>query len=250
MTISYNWLSEYLPVKVEPEKLSKILTSIGLEVESLEKYEAIPGSLKGLIVGEVIECVQHPNADKLKLTKVNVGTNDLLKIVCGAPNVAVGQKVIIAPVGVTIHPLKSEPITMKIAKIRGEESYGMICAEDEIGLGESHAGILILPESLKVGSPIADYFKPYEDHVFEIGLTPNHMDAMSHYGVARDVCAYLSHHENKEYRAKIPSANNFKAVTINSPISVTIENPKSCQRYSAILIKGIKIAPSPKWMQD
>ncbi|MBS1918308.1 MAG: phenylalanine--tRNA ligase subunit beta [Bacteroidetes bacterium] len=250
MTISYNWLSEYLPVKIEPEKLSKILTSIGLEVESLEKYESIPGSLKGLVVGEVIECIQHPNADKLKLTKVNIGGSDLLKIVCGAPNVASGQKVIVAQVGVTIHPLKSEPITMKVAKIRGEESYGMICAEDEIGLGESHAGIFVLPDNLKTGSFVADYFKPYEDFVYEIGLTPNHMDAMSHFGVARDVCAYLSHHENKEYRAKNPSVNNFKAVTVNSPISVTIENTKGCQRYSAILIKGIKIAPSPKWMQD
>ena len=189
MTISYNWLCEYLPVKINPERLSQILTSIGLEVESLEKYESIKGSLNGLIVGEVLTCVKHPNADKLKLTTVNVGEDNALQIVCGAPNVAVGQKVIVAKPGVTIFPFGDKPITLQVAKIRGVESYGMICAEDEIGLSENHAGILILPENIPAGSAVADYFKPYEDHIFEIGLTPNHMDAMSHIGVARDVCA-------------------------------------------------------------
>jgi phenylalanyl-tRNA synthetase beta chain len=183
MTISYNWLLEYLPVKVEPERLSKILTSIGLEVESLEKYESIQGGLKGLVIGEVVDCIPHPNADKLKLTSVNIGGPEPLKIVCGAPNVAVGQKVIVARVGTTIYPLKGEPLTMRIAKIRGEESSGMICAEDEIGLGESHSGIIVLPDNLKAGSEAAEYYKPYEDYIFEIGLTPNHMDAMSHQGV-------------------------------------------------------------------
>jgi phenylalanyl-tRNA synthetase beta chain len=250
MTISYNWLCEYLPVKIEPERLSKILTSIGLEVESLEKYESVKGSLKGLIVGEVIECLQHPNADKLKLTKVNIGAADLLEIVCGASNVAAGQKVIVATVGTTIHPIKGDSSTMKVAKIRGEESHGMICAEDEIGLGESHEGIIVLPNNIKVGTSAAEYFKPYEDFLFEIGLTPNHMDAMSHFGVARDVNAYLSHHENKESRTKFPSLNQFKIDNNSLPVAVSIENKIACQRYCGVSIKGIKIAASPKWMQD
>ena len=206
MTISYNWLSEYLPAKIDPEKLSRILTSVGLEVESLEKYESVKGGLKGLVIGEVLETIPHPNADKLKLTKVNIGAQEPLSIVCGAPNVAAGQKVVVAPAGTTIYPAKGDPITMKVAKIRGTESHGMICAEDEIGLGESHAGIIVLPAAAKVGMKARDWFHPYiyDDHIFEIGLTPNHMDAMSHLGVARDVCAWLSLHENKEYRAQQP----------------------------------------------
>src|SRR5450432_2911931 len=152
MTISYNWLSEYLPVKIGPERLSKILTSIGLEVESLEKYEAVKGGLEGLVIGQVLECSPHPNADKLTLTLVNIVGPEPLSIVCGPPNVAAGQKVVVAPVGATIHPIKGEPLTMKVAKIRGVESYGMICAEDEIGLGESHAGILVLDAAAKPGS--------------------------------------------------------------------------------------------------
>ncbi len=250
MTISYNWLSEYLPLKTEPDRLSRILTSIGLEVEGMEKYEEVRGGLKGLVVGEVIECIPHPDADKLKLTRVNINGPELLQIVCGAPNVAVGQKVVVATVGNTIYPIKGEPMTMRVARIRGVESYGMICAEDEIGLGDSHAGIIILPDHLKPGTPAADYFKPYEDHILEIGLTPNHMDAMSHIGVARDVCAWLSHHENKEYRARIPSSNNFKPDNNSLQVSVRIENTRACQRYSGVSIKGIKITGSPKWMQD
>ena len=250
MTISYNWLLEYLPVKVEPERLSKILTSIGLEVESLEKYESIQGGLKGLVIGEVVDCIPHPNADKLKLTSVNIGGPEPLKIVCGAPNVAVGQKVIVARVGTTIYPLKGEPLTMRIAKIRGEESSGMICAEDEIGLGESHSGIIVLPDNLKAGSEAAEYYKPYEDYIFEIGLTPNHMDAMSHQGVARDVCAYLSHHENKVLKPKTPPVAYTKPSKRGVPIDVSIENKEACQRYSGISISGINIKESPKWMQD
>ena len=250
MTISYKWLCEYLPVEIEPEQLSKILTSVGLEVESLELYESIKGSLQGLVVGEVLTCEKHPNADKLKLTTVNVGEEKPLQIVCGAPNVEVGQKVIVAKPGVTIFPVKHDPITLQVAKIRSIESYGMICAEDEIGLSENHAGILILPENIKVGSPVAEYFKPYKDHVYEIGLTPNHMDAMSHIGVARDVCAYLSHHENKEFKPKYPYSNNLKTTDNNLSIAVSIENEIACQRYSGLSIKNITIKGSPKWMQD
>src|ERR1700677_395612 len=211
MTISYNWLSEYLPEIVHPEELSKILTSIGLEVETLEKYEELKGGLKGLVIGEVLECEKHPDADKLSITKVDIGTGEPLQIVCGAPNVAKGQKVVVATVGATIYPSSGEPITMKKAKIRGVESFGMVCAEDEIGLSDNHAGIFILPADVKVGSPAADYFKPNEDYIFEIGLTPNRMDAMSHLGVAKDVCAYLTYHNKKESIVKLPFKSDLKA---------------------------------------
>lgn len=207
MKISYNWLNKYLPEIIEPQKLSEILTSIGLEVESLESYENIHGGLKGLIVGEVLTAEQHPNADKLKLTTVDIG-KETLQIVCGAPNVAAGQKVIVAPVGVTIYPVNSAPVTMKVAKIRGVESFGMICAEDEIGLSSNHAGIYILPDTARVGDNASAYFNIYTDWIYEIGLTPNRMDAMSHIGVAKDVCAWLSYHHNKTAQPKLPFAEN------------------------------------------
>ena len=250
MTVSYNWLSEYLPVKVEPERLSKILTSIGLEVESMTKFESIRGGLKDLVIGEVIECEKHPNADKLKLTKVDIGNKELLQIVCGASNVAVGQKVVVAPVGATIYPIHGEPVTMKTATIRNVESFGMICAEDEIGLGDNHEGIIVLPANLKAGSPAAANFHPYEDTIYEIGLTPNRMDAMSHLGVARDVCAYLTHHDKKPVKAKSPFNNTFKADNNSLAITVSIEDIKACQRYSGLSIRGVTIAASPQWMQD
>ena len=257
MTISYNWLSEYLPTgqaglpeSIEPERLSKILTSIGLEVESLEKYESIKGGLEGLVIGEVLECEAHPNADKLKVTKVNVGEKEPLQIVCGAPNVAKGQKVVVATVGTTIYPAGGEPITMKVAKIRSIESFGMICAEDEIGIGSSHAGIIILPETVEVGTTALNYFKPYSDWIYEIGLTPNRMDAMSHLGVAKDVCAYLTHHNKKETRIKSPFNNSFKSDSNSLQFKVTIENEEACPRYSGVSISGVTIAPSPQWLKD
>jgi phenylalanyl-tRNA synthetase beta chain len=252
MTISYNWLCEYLPVKIEPERLSRILTSVGLEVESLEKYESVKGGLKGLVIGKVLECVPHPNADKLKLTRVDVGGPEPLSIVCGASNVAAGQKVVVALPGTTIYPVNGEPLTLKVAKIRGLESHGMICAEDEIGLGESHAGIMVLPETVKTGTPAADWFRSvvYEDYQIEIGLTPNHMDAMSHLGVARDICAWLSHDENKEYTLKQPSLSAFKPDNNELPVAVSILNKRACERYSGVSIKGITIRESPTWMQD
>lgn len=257
MTISYNWLCDYLPVgqeglpeRIEPEKLSRILTSIGLEVESLEKYESIKGGLQGLVIGEVLEAGQHPNADKLRLTKVNIGAAEPLQIVCGAPNVAAGQKVIVATVGTTIYPLSGEPLTMKTAKIRGEESQGMICAEDEIGIGESHAGIMVLPDDVTVGSAAAEYFKPYTDWIYEIGLTPNRMDAMSHLGVARDVCAFLSHHERKNIKARVPYTNNFKPDNNSLSIKVIVENTESCPRYSGVSIANVTVKESPQWLKD
>ncbi len=250
MTISYNWLSEYLPEKIEPEKLGKILTSIGLEVESVEKYAELKGGLQGLIIGEVLEVQKHPDADKLSITKVNTGGSDLLQIVCGAPNVAIGQKVVVATVGTTIYPINAEPVTMKKAKIRGVESFGMICAEDEIGLGADHAGIIVLPAATKVGIAATEYYEPYEDFIFEIGLTPNRMDAMSHVGVAKDFCAYLSHHNKKTTSIKSPFKNTFKAGQQNIQIEVSIENADACQRYSGISIQGVTIADSPKWLQQ
>lgn len=249
MTISYNWLSEYLPEIIEPERLSKILTSIGLEVESLEKYESVKGGLQGLVIGEVLECEKHPNADKLSVTKVNVGTGENLQIVCGASNVAAGQKVVVATVGTTIYPATGEPLTMRVAKIRSVESYGMICAEDEIGLGTNHDGILVLPNDVVVGSKAADYFKPYNDYVYEIGLTPNRMDAQSHLGVAKDVCAYLSHHNNKTTRAKLPFTNNFKADNNNLKINVKVVEENLCPRYAGVTISNVKVAESPQWLQ-
>ena len=254
MTISYKWLCEYLPgsilSSVNPERLSSILTSIGLEVESLEKFEEIKGGLKGLVIGEVLDVAQHPNADKLRLTKVDTGNGEPLKIVCGAPNVAPGQKVIVASIGTTIYPVNGDPLTMKLAKIRGEESNGMICAEDEIGLGSSHAGIMVLPNDVKPGMAAADYFHPYEDWVYEIGLTPNHMDAMSHWGVARDVCAYLSHHDGKQVRAKLPASDLFKIDNNSVPVSVAVENTVGCPRYSGVSIANVSIKESPQWLQQ
>ena len=250
MTISYNWLHEYLPVTIEPERLSKILTAVGLEVESLEKYESLKGGLQGLVIGEVLTREKHPNADKLSVTTVSVGSGEPLQIVCGAPNVAAGQKVIVATVGTTIYPKNGEPLTMKVAKIRGVESYGMICAEDEIGLSDNHAGILVLPAEVKVGTPAATYFKPYNDWIFEIGLTPNRMDAMSHLGVARDVTAYLVHHDKKDYRVKSPFNNSFKTDNTSLPIAVEIENANACQRYTGVSITNVQVKESPQWLQD
>ncbi|MCU7547964.1 phenylalanine--tRNA ligase subunit beta [Chitinophagaceae bacterium LB-8] len=249
MTISYNWLSEYLPVKIDPERLSRILTSIGLEVEKMEVFEEVKGGLKGLVIGEVLETEKHPNADKLTVTKVSTGGKEPLQIVCGAPNVAAGQKVVVATVGTTIHPTAGDSLTMKIAKIRGVESYGMICAEDELGLGTSHAGIMVLNADAKVGQTAEEYFKPYTDIIYEIGLTPNRMDAMSHWGVARDVCAYITHHDKKEARPVMPSAP-FKVDNQSLKISVSVENENACKRYAGVCISNIKVQDSPKWLQN
>ena len=259
MTISYHWLCQYLPAAVfaptplvDPDKLGKILTSIGLEVESMETWSRIPGGLQDLVIGEVLTCSKHPDADRLSLTTVNIGQEKPLHIVCGAPNVAKGQKVIVAPVGATIYPANGEPLTMKKAKIRGAESEGMICAEDEIGLGNSHDGILVLPADAQVGMPAATYFKVETDYIYEIGLTPNRMDAMSHLGVARDVCAWLSHHHLKQLQAVTP----FKPQALkpddgtHNAISVQIENTQACRRYSGISISGITVKESPDWLKS
>jgi phenylalanyl-tRNA synthetase beta chain len=250
MKISYNWLNNYLPEKIEPKKLSEILTSIGLEVESLEPFETFKGGLKGLVVGEVMSCEQHPNADKLKLTTVDINSGDLLQIVCGAPNVATGQKVIVAPVGTTIYPLNSEAVTMRVAKIRGVESFGMICAEDEIGLSNNHEGIFILPDDTEKGKAVAELFDVYSDWIYEIGLTPNRTDAMSHIGVAKDVCAWLSFHQNKIVGPVALFKDEPETTAGANEVEVIIENTKDCRRYSAIVINDVKIEASPIWLQN
>ncbi len=250
MTISYNWLSEYLPEIIEPEKLSKILTSIGLEVESLEKYESIKGGLNGLIIGEILECNKHPNADKLSVTKVNIGAAENLQIVCGASNVATGQKVIVATVGTTIYPINGASITMRVAKIRSIESHGMICSEDEIGLGNNHDGIIVLPNDVIIGSNVSDYFTSYSDWIFEIGLTPNRMDAMSHLGVAKDVCAYLSHHSNSISKVVLPFKNDLKIHQTKKSTKINVENTEACLRYAGVNITGIKVGDSPDWLKN
>lgn len=250
MTISYNWLHDYLPVKLEPGPLGKILTSIGLEVESMEQYESIKGGLTGLVIGEVLESLPHPKADKLKVTKVDIGTGDPLQLVCGAPNVETGQKVVVATVGSTIYPFKKDPVTMKLATIRGVESYGMICAPDEIGISDDHSGIMVLPGELTPGTPAANYFQPISDWTYEIGLTPNRMDAMSHLGVARDIVAYLAHHDGITASVKSPFKSEFEIDNESNPISVTIENRSACQRYSGVSINGVTVAESPEWLRN
>ncbi len=249
MIISYNWLSDYLPLKLNSKRLSTILTSIGLEVEKMEIFEEVKGGLKGLVIGEVLEAEKHPNADKLTLTKVNIGMAEPLQIVCGAPNVLAGQKVVVAPVNSTIYPINDDPMTIKTVKIRGIESQGMICAEDEMGLGDSHDGIMVLPGYAVPGTKAADYFKTYTDFIYEIGLTPNRMDAMSHWGVARDVCAYLSHHEQKDYKPNI-QAQAFTVDNNSLPIDVQIDNTEACKRYSGVSIANVTIKESPTWLQQ
>ncbi|MDR1876956.1 MAG: phenylalanine--tRNA ligase subunit beta [Flavobacteriaceae bacterium] len=250
MKISYNWLSNYIKTDLSVEKIANILTDIGLEVEDIKEVESVKGSLEGVVVGEVLECKKHPNADKLKLTKVNLGNDEVVQIVCGAPNVETGQKVSVATIGTTLYPKNGEEIKIKKGKIRGEESLGMICAEDELGLGASHEGIIILDSELKVGTPLSEVYDISKDFCIEIGLTPNRTDAMSHYGVARDLYAALKSRKIKA-ELKPVSTENFKQdKNTEPPVSVEIEDIKLCPRYSGIYIEDIEIKPSPDWLQN
>ncbi|MEO9869966.1 phenylalanine--tRNA ligase subunit beta [Ekhidna sp.] len=242
MKISYNWLKEFIDFKESPEQLGDILTQTGLEVEGIEKVEKIPGGLEGIVVGEVLECAQHPNADKLKVTKVDIGTAEPSDIVCGAPNVSSGQKVLVATINSTIHPTQGDSFKIKKAKIRGEVSEGMICAEDEVGLGTSHDGIMILDTDKPNGTPAIELFETGEDHIFEIGLTPNRGDATSHMGAARDLKA----HFQKELR--VPKPNSFD-IKPDRPIEVKVENSERCPRFSGITIRGLQVKDSPGWLQ-
>ncbi len=244
MNISYNWLKDFIQTTKTPEELSDILTGIGLEVEALEVVQSIPGGLEGLVIGEVKTCVQHPNADRLRVTTVDVGGDALLQIVCGAPNVAAGQRVVVATVGTTVHPLTGEPFKINKSKIRGEVSEGMICAEDEIGLGASHSGIMVLPDDAPVGRLAKEFFNIQDDHVFEIGLTPNRADAASHLGVARDVAAFLRH------GYQLPDVTAFQDEASEHAFPVTLENPDACPRYSSVTISGVQVGESPGWIKE
>lgn len=251
MKISYNWLKQLLPVSLAPQQISTILTDIGLEVESLEKIQLIPGGLEGLLIGKVLECVQHPNADRLRITTVDLGASEPVQIVCGAANVAAGQKVVVAPVGTTVHPVSGEPFKITKAKIRGEVSEGMICAEDEIGLGTSHEGIMVLPEDTQIGIEAKRFFQLEEEYVFEIGLTPNRADAVSHLGVARDLRAYLLAHDPKQAVAmQLPDVAAFGNGGSGLAIDVKVGNTIACPRYAGVCLSGLTIAESPKWLQD
>ncbi|MXO33324.1 phenylalanine--tRNA ligase subunit beta [Apibacter sp. B2912] len=249
MKISYNWLCKYIKTDLSVEKIASILTDTGLEVEDVEEIESVKGSLKGVVVGEVIECEKHPNADKLKLTKVNLG-DQVVQIVCGAPNVEKGQKVPVATIGTSLYSEDGSEFKIKKSKIRGEESFGMICAEDELGLGKSHEGILVLDSNLKVGTPLNEVIPVSKDYCIEIGLTPNRTDAMSHYGVARDLYAAL---KSRKIKAELQPIifENFKLDEAKgNPISVEVENQQLCPRYSGIYLKNIEIKPSPDWLQN
>lgn len=248
MKISYNWLKSYLNFNESPEELSEILTDTGLEVEKLEKFDTHPGGLEGVVVGEVMEVTDHPNADKLKVTIVDVAAGDDLKIVCGAPNVAKGQKVLVATVGTTLMPEPDKPFKIKKAKIRGEESYGMICAEDELGLSNNHDGIMVLPTDAEVGIPAAEYLNLESDYIFEIGLTPNRTDAFGHFGVARDIAARLS--LKTPVKAELPSVSELPSGSGKPPVSVEIIDKDGCGRYAGLTIQNVQVGPSPDWLQS
>jgi phenylalanyl-tRNA synthetase beta chain len=247
MKVSYNWLKDYIKTDLTPERMSEILTDTGLEVEGLEKVETIKGGLAGVVIGEVLTKEKHPDADKLNVTTVNTGSGEPLQIVCGAPNIEVGQKVVVVTVGSTLFPLTGESFKIKKSKIRGVESFGMICAEDELGLGQSHDGIMVLDPSAVVGTEAKAYFKVEDDYLIEIGLTPNRADAMGHIGVARDIKAYLNYHNKSKLELNIPEV---KDVALNGKFSINIEDSESCPRYAAAILKNIKIEPSPEWLQN
>tara|TARA_B100000497_G_scaffold64269_1_gene72573 strand:+ start:955 stop:2937 length:1983 start_codon:yes stop_codon:yes gene_type:complete len=249
MKISYNWIKQYVNTEWSPEKTSELLTDLGLEVEGTEVFQSVKGGLEGIVVGEVLDCTQHPNADRLKLTSVNVGDNEPLKIVCGAPNVAKGQKVAVATIGTTLYTAEGEPWKIKKGKIRGEESHGMLCAEDELGLGTGHEGILVLDNDLKVGTALSDYFEVEDDIVFEIGLTPNRADAMSHFGTARDLRAGLIQNGlNPELMS--PSVSGFHVNSRTLKIDIDVKDKIKAPRYCGVTISGVKVDNSPTWLQN
>ena len=231
MEISHNWLKNYIDLEEPVEVVGGLLTQTGLEVEGIERFEQIPGGLKGMVIGEVLTCESHPNADKLSITTVDIGNGTISPIVCGAPNVAAGQKVVVATVNSTVYPTGGEPFKIKKAKIRGEASEGMICAEDELGIGINHEGIMVLETELPNGTPAAEYFHLEDDFVFEIGLTPNRADGASHYGVARDLKAVLKRETKLDF-PEIPHHSGF-------PLKITVENNEACPRYSGIVLENV-----------
>ncbi|WP_136666572.1 phenylalanine--tRNA ligase subunit beta [Flavobacterium sp. H122] len=249
MKISYNWLKQFIKTDWNSERTSELLTDLGLEVESVEKYQSIKGGLEGIVVGHVLTCVQHPNADKLKITTVDLGNGDPVQIVCGASNVAAGQKVPVATIGTKLYDKGGNSFEIKKGKIRGEESHGMICAEDEIGLGDSHEGIMVLDAELKPGTPAAEVFNIENDEVFEIGLTPNRADAMSHWGVARDLRAGMLQ-QDVHVELITPSVSSYKVEKRTLKIDVNVEDNKLVPRYCGVTISDINVGPSPSWLQN
>jgi phenylalanyl-tRNA synthetase beta chain len=251
MKISYNWLKTLINIDLTPQQIDEYLTSSGLEVEGIEAFETVKGGLKGIVVGEVVTKEKHPDADKLSITKVNIGVAELLNIVCGAPNVAAGQKVLVATIGAKLYPTTGEPFEIKKSKIRGAASEGMICAEDEIGLGTSHDGIMILPDNAIPGTPAADFLKLETDSVFEIGLTPNRADAASHFGVARDLAAILNCKNNTNtFSANMHHVYELPEASGINTVEISIENNEACKRYSGLVISGITVKESPSWLKN
>lgn len=250
MKISYNWLKQYIQCDLPAEELGKTLTGTGLEVEDMTRYESVKGGLKGVVVGKVLTCIDHPNSDHLHITTVDVGQAEPLHIVCGAPNVAAGQKVLVATIGCELWS-GDESFTIKKGKIRGEVSEGMICAEDELQLGTSHEGIMVLPDSYEVGKPASFYFPVEEDYTYEIGLTANRSDATSHIGCDRDLVAALNHKNNtRQYKIERPSVDAFKVENTSNDIEVIVEDTKNCPRYSGVTVSGVKVGPSPAWLKN
>ena len=249
MKISYNWLKQFLKIEWDSNKTAELLTDLGLEVEGVSFFESVKGGLKGIVAGEVLSCVQHPNADKLKLTTVDIGQHTPLQIVCGAPNIAVGQKVAVATIGTILYTKEGTPWTIKKSKIRGEESQGMICSENELGIGESHDGIMVLSDSITVGTPCAEIFEVESDEVFEIGLTPNRADAMSHYGVARDLKAGLKQRDIQK-ELITPPITNFNIVNRSLKIDVEVVKSELAPRYCGITLSNLIVQPSPDWLKN
>ncbi|MDR3297256.1 MAG: phenylalanine--tRNA ligase subunit beta [Prevotellaceae bacterium] len=250
MTIAYSWLKDYILADISLDEAAEILTAIGLEVEGVETVEAIKGGLRGVVVGQVLSCELHPDSNHLHVTTVDVGSEQALQIVCGAPNVAAGQKVPVATIGATLYAASGEEFKIKKSKLRGVDSYGMICAEDELGIGSSHAGIMVLDGEAKVGQPLAEYLHLENEHTLEIGLTPNRTDAISHVGVARDLAAYLAVHAPQKLKNfTFPSTENFSVDNTANPYSIRVENSEACPRYTGITLSGVTVKPSPEWLQ-
>ena len=249
MKLSLKWIKEYIDFDHTPKEIGEILTDIGLEVEGLEEVESVKGGLDGLIIGEVLTCVQHPNADRLSLTTVDIGADEPLQIVCGAPNVAVGQKVVVAPIGTTLYSKEGEAWKIKKGKIRGEASEGMICAEDEIGLGNDHDGIIVLPNEVNVGIAAKSHYNLESDWVYDIGLTPNRSDATAHLGSVKDLAAALKINHGHSGDVRIPNVEAFKIDNTNHNIDVSVEDKIGCPRYSGVVITDLEIKPSPEWLR-
>ncbi len=250
MKVSLNWLKLYLDIDLPPEEISEMLTGIGLEVEGMHEIESVKGGLKGVVIGLVKTCEKHPQADRLSLTKVDIGNGEALQIVCGAPNVAAGQKVVVATVGTTLYDAEGKSFSIKKSKIRGELSEGMICAEDELGLGTDHSGIIVLPNDARVGTQAADYFKIENDVVFEIGLTPNRSDANCHIGVAKDLAAFLKINKNHNGKVNMPDTSGFRVENHDLVLDVVVENAEACPRYSGVSISGVTVKESPDWLKN